>query len=156
MARAPRGREFRPFEVVVEVTENDYGCAWSFSAPSTTTGEIRLGLRWGSLTAGVAVARYHVLCAGQLGQAHRAAGVQLLRGDADLRTEPELAAVGEPRRRVDHHRGGVHPGGETSRGRDRLGDDRLGVPGAVPADVVERVVDRVDDRGGDVRRQVLG
>ncbi len=35
--------------------------------------------------------------AGQLGQAHRPAGVQLLGRDADLGAEAELAAVGEPR-----------------------------------------------------------
>src|SRR5690349_5615926 len=35
----------------------------------------------------------------QLGQAHRAAGVQLLRGDADLGTQAQLAAVGKARGR---------------------------------------------------------
>ena len=45
-------------------------------------------------------------------QAHRTAGVQLLRRDADLRAEPELAAVDEPARRVDQHDGGVDGGGE--------------------------------------------
>src|SRR5215213_5130525 len=36
----------------------------------------------------------------ELGQPHRAAGMQLLRGDANLRTEAEFAAVGEASRRV--------------------------------------------------------
>src|ERR1700761_2560438 len=33
--------------------------------------------------------------------------MQLLGGDADLSTETELLAVGERRRRVDHHRRGI-------------------------------------------------
>ena len=40
---------------------------------------------------------------GQLRQAQRPAGVQLLGGDADLGAEAELAAVGEPGRGVDQH-----------------------------------------------------
>src|SRR5215213_3194076 len=49
----------------------------------------------GAGSAGVAAARDDVGGAGQLGQAERPAGVQLLRGDADLGAEAELAAVGE-------------------------------------------------------------
>src|SRR5690348_16068601 len=40
----------------------------------------------------------------EFGQTHRPAGVHLLRRDPDLRTEAELAAVGEPGGRVHHHR----------------------------------------------------
>ena len=72
------------------------------------------------------------LVRGQLGQAHRAAGVQLLGGDADLGAEAELAAVGEPGRGVDHHRRRVDPGDEPAGGGCDVGDDRLGVPGAAP------------------------
>ena len=86
-------------------------------------------------SAGVAIARHHVLRRGHLRQAHRPAGVQLLGGDADLGAEAELAAVGEPGRRVDHDRGGVDRGDEPPRGRLRVGDDRLGVAGAVAPDV---------------------
>lgn len=56
-------------------------------------------------SAHVAVADDDVLRGGHLGQAHRAAGVQLLGADADLGTEAELSAVGEPRGGVDQHRG---------------------------------------------------
>src|SRR3954452_7107279 len=52
----------------------------------------------------------------QLGQAHRSTRVQLLCRDADLGTEPELLAVGEPRGRIDHHRGRVASGDEGLRG----------------------------------------
>lgn len=55
-------------------------------------------------SAHVAVADDDVLRRGHLGQPHRAAGVELLGADPDLGTEAELAAVGEPRRRVDQHR----------------------------------------------------
>src|SRR3954463_12992725 len=54
--------------------------------------------------------------AGEFGQAHRPARVQLLGRDADLRAEPELLAVGEPGRRVDHHGRGVAPHDERRRG----------------------------------------
>ena len=79
----------------------------------------------------------HVLGRGQLGQAHRSARVQLLRGDADLRAEAELLAVGEPGGGVDEDGRRVHPRGERPRRRQRTGDDRLGVPGAVPGDVLD-------------------
>lgn len=59
---------------------------------------------WRLSSADVAVADDDVLGRGHLRQAHRAAGVQLLGADADLGTEAELAAVGEPGRRVDEHR----------------------------------------------------
>ena len=63
----------------------------------------------------------------ELGQGHRAAGVQLLGRDADLGAEPELAAVGEARARVDHDRRRVDLGREPAGGAAVLGDDRLGV-----------------------------
>src|SRR6476661_3304062 len=52
-------------------------------------------------SAHLTVAHHHVLGGGHLRQPHRAAGVQLLGGDADLGAEAELAAVDEPA-------GGVH------------------------------------------------
>jgi hypothetical protein len=38
-----RSAGIAPLYVVVEGTKNDVGFAWSFSAPSTTTGAIRVG-----------------------------------------------------------------------------------------------------------------
>ncbi len=52
-------------------------------------------------SAHVAVADDDVLGGGHLGQAHRAAGVQLLGADPDLGAEAELTAVGEPGGGVD-------------------------------------------------------
>lgn len=59
------------------------------------------GLELDGPSAHVAVADDDVLGGGHLGQAHRAAGVQLLGADPDLGAEAELSAVGEPRGRVD-------------------------------------------------------
>src|SRR5262245_65631456 len=53
-----------------------------------------------------------VLLGGELAEAHRAAGVELLGRDADLGPEPELLAVDEPGRRVDKHRGRLDLAGE--------------------------------------------
>src|SRR5438105_14964478 len=53
-----------------------------------------------------------VLVRGQLAQTHRAARVELLCGDADLGTEPELLAVGESRARVHLDSRGVDLFGE--------------------------------------------
>src|SRR3954468_1862967 len=50
----------------------------------------------------VTAAGHDVRGRGELGQAERPAGVQLLRGDTDLRAESELTSVGEPGRGVDH------------------------------------------------------
>ena len=44
----------------------------------------------------LARAGHHVLGRGHLRETHRATGVQLLRGDSDLGTEPELTSVDEP------------------------------------------------------------
>ena len=56
------------------------------------------------------VAADHIFEGCQLFGADRSARVQLVGGDADLGAEAELAAVGELRRGVDHHDGGVDPG----------------------------------------------
>ena len=52
---------------------------------------------------------------GQLAEAHRAAGVELLGGDADLGAEAELLAVDEPGRGVDERRRRRRPRGRTGR-----------------------------------------
>ena len=65
------------------------------------------GIRHVSLGADLTVAEDQILGCGQLPQSHGAAGVQLLGADADLGTEAELLAVGEPGGHVHHDRGGV-------------------------------------------------
>ena len=65
----------------------------------------------------LAVALDQVLERAQLARADRPAGVQLLGRVADLGAHPELAAVGEARRGVDVHAGGVDAELERPRGR---------------------------------------
>ena len=81
--------------------------------------------------------------------------MQLLRRDADLRTETELFTVGEGGRGVDHHRGGVDAGAELAGGAEVAGHDCLGVAGAVGIDVGDCGVDVLDDLECDVEREVL-
>src|SRR5688500_17663022 len=79
----------------------------------------------GRSLADLAVSGDDVLGRGQLREAERATGVQLLRGDAEFRAEAELAAVGEPGGRVHHDRGAVDRGDEAAGRLLRAGDDRL-------------------------------
>lgn len=55
--------------------------------------------------ADLAFAEDDPLLAGEAFEAHRAAGVDLVGGNADLRTESILEAVGKAGRCVDHYRG---------------------------------------------------
>ena len=105
--------------------------------------------------ADLAVALHNPLGRGQLCQTHRAAGVQLLGRDADLSAEPELPAVGEPGRGVDHDGCRIHLRGPATGSATVLGDDCLSVAGAVPLDMGQRLVERVDDPRADVQREVL-
>lgn len=75
-------------------------------------------------------------------QAHRAARVELLGADADLRAEAELEAVGEARRGVDVDGGGVDLIEKAHRVLVVLRDDRFRVPGVVAVDVCDRLVER--------------
>src|SRR5690606_1792623 len=106
--------------------------------------------------ADVPVAEHHVLLAGQAFQPYRAAGVQLVGGNADLRAQAVLEAVGETGGGVDHHRGGIHLSEEAPRIREVLGDDRVGVLRTVGVDVPDGRVQRVDDANRQDRRVVFG
>src|SRR3989338_10463474 len=90
-----------------------------------------------------------ILVRGEFLQAHRAARVQAVRADADLRTQPELVAVREPGGGIDEHRGRVHrlrePGGVAG----VLRDDRIRMRRAVPADVVDRLLEGIHDAPGE-------
>ncbi|NYI43289.1 drug/metabolite transporter (DMT)-like permease [Nocardioides aromaticivorans] len=82
-----------------EVPHHD---AVSVSASVAALAAMAWGL-WRLASADVAVADDDVLGGRHLGQAHGAAGVQLLGADPDLGAEPELSAVGEPRGGVHEH-----------------------------------------------------
>src|SRR5262249_37053448 len=60
-------------------------------------------------------------------EADRAAGVQLVSGDADLGAEAVLVAVGEARRGIPHHRAGIDLAQEALGARAVTGDDRVGM-----------------------------
>ena len=73
---------------------------------------------------------------GQRAQAHRPAGVQLLRRDANLRAQPEFPAVREPRARVDVHRGGIHLAQKALRVGVIFRQDGFAVAGGIVLDLL--------------------
>jgi len=106
-------------------------------------------LEIGERSADLAVAGDDVFVAGQLLQAHGAAGVELLGGDAHLTAQAELPAVGEAGGGVDVHGGAVHQAGEEVRVGAGLGDDGLAVAGGVAVDVVDGLLHAADDVNGE-------
>ena len=64
-------------------------------------------------------------------EAHGAAGVEFVGGDADLRAEAEFAAIGEARAGIPIDRRAVHLGEEALGGRLVRGDDAVAVMRAV-------------------------
>src|SRR5690606_5591935 len=110
----------------------------------------------GGSAPGLAAALDDELQGGELPQPHRAASVQLLRGDADLGAEAELLAVHEAGGGVDEDRGGVDLLREAA-GRPQVGgDDGLAVAAAVAGDVGDGGVERVDDPHGQLQVEELG
>src|SRR5258705_9729052 len=91
----------------------------------------------------------------QLLGADRAAGVEFAGGNADLGAEAELAAVGELRRGVVQHDGGIDLAEEFFGGLCILGHDRIGVARAVVLDMRDRSVDAVDNARGDDGVEIL-
>ena len=64
---------------------------------------------------------------GEFSQAHRAAGVKLVSGDADFRPKAEFAAIRKPRRDVVENTRRINLAQEPL-GRGRvIGDDAIGV-----------------------------
>src|SRR5215211_9294661 len=107
-------------------------CGGLNAPPRTPTAETA------APSAHLAVAAEDVLGGRQLAQAGWAASVQLLRRVADLGAHPELETIGEPRRRVDIDRRGIHRARERLGGLLRRRDDRLRVACAVAVDMVDR------------------
>ena len=84
----------------------------------------------------------------ELIQAHGASGVQLLRGDADLRAEPELAAIREARGRVYIDRRRIDLCREPLRRTEVLSDDAFAVAGRILRNVRDSRVKAVYDAHG--------
>src|SRR6266511_3868150 len=96
------------------------------------------------------------LLTGESLETDRPARVQLVSRNADLRPEPELVAVREPRRGVHEHRAGIDFAQEAQCVGVVLGDDRVGMLGAVFRDMFDRGIERRHDPDGEYGCQVLG
>ena len=96
----------------------------------------------------LAGAQHQVLVARYLLKAERAAGVELLRRDAELRAEAELEAVREARGGVPVHDGGVHVAQEVVGVRLVGRDYALRMLGAVAVYVLDGGLDVGDDLDG--------
>ena len=95
------------------------------------------------------------MVAGEFAEAHGAAGVELVGGDADLGAEAELATVGEAGGDIVKHAGGIH-GAEEMLGHGVIRcDDAIGVVGAVGVDVIYCFCSRTDDLDGEDEVEVF-
>src|SRR5262245_2710189 len=101
-------------------------------------------------------AAHAILEAGQLLDADRAARVEAAGGDADLRAEAELAAVGELRRGVVQDDRGIDLAQEFLRSNRILRHDRIGVVRAISLYMRERGSHAVDNLGGDDGVEIFG
>ena len=73
----------------------------------------------------------YIFIAAKLLQTHRASGVELLRGDANLAAQAELTAVGESGAGIDINSGAVHQSDKPTDGIFFLGQDAVTVLGGV-------------------------
>src|SRR5690349_3979352 len=108
------------------------------------------------LPADLAFALDDPLRGGELGQAHGAAGVELLRGDAHLGTQAQLPAVGKPCGGVDDHGSGVNLGDEPLGVGEAVGEDRFRVSGGPGPDVLDGFVQAVHHGHSQVQVHVFG
>src|SRR3954470_17606213 len=92
----------------------------------------------------------------QLLGANRAAGMESARGDADLGTEAELAAVGELRRGVVQHDRGIDLAQEYFRNGLIRAHDRIGMMRGVVLDMRDRAVAAVPRLRCDDRIEIFG
>ncbi len=97
------------------------------------------------LGAGLAGAGDLVFVGAEFFEAHGAAGVDLVGGDADFRAEAELVSVGEAGGGVPVNGGGVAVGEEVAGDGFVAGADGVGVVGAVSLDVLEGLVEVCND-----------
>lgn len=82
--------------------------------------------------------------------------MQLLRRDAYLRAETELAAVGKAGRGIDIHRRSVDTALKISCRADVTGDYRLTVTGRIAANMLDRLFYRRNNADGDNIIVILG
>src|SRR5579864_2159885 len=90
------------------------------------------------------VAAHDVFEAGELLCAHRAARVELVGGDADLRAHAKLRSVGKLSGGIEKHDGALDPVEEALGRRRILGHDGVGMMRAVPVYVRDGGLDAID------------
>src|ERR1700687_137913 len=116
---------------------------------------LRLKTLWGSRPR-LPGAMDAVFETGQLLGADRAAGVKFPGGDADLRAEDELAAIGKLGRCVVQHDRRIDLVEKFARGGFVFRHDRIGVVRPVVVNMGDRFIDAVDDLGGGDRVLIFG
>ena len=104
----------------------------------------------------MSVAVHQILVGGQGEETHRATGVELLGGDADLCAKSEVPSVGEAGGGVDVDGGGVDLTLEAAGGGHVLGDNGLAVTRGVAGDVGDGLVDGVHHTDRENEIVVLG
>ena len=97
-----------------------------------------------------------VFVTGQFVQAHRAAGMELIRADADLGAKSELAAISESSRGVPINGRRVHAIEELFGRLGVTGDDCIAMVRAVAFHVVDSLVEIVDDAQRHYGVEILG
>src|SRR5579862_9296754 len=113
-----------------------------FEIISGTNSEIHL---WHRLGSHLPVAEHDPLAAREALETDRTSRVQLVRGDADLRAQAVLVAVGKARRRVYHHGARVDFAHEAHGVGVVFRDDCVGMLRAITRDVIDRGVERIDN-----------
>ncbi len=103
-----------------------------------------------------AVAQHHPLHAGQAFQAHWAAGVKLVGGNADFRAQAIFEPVSEPRRGVHHDAGRIDLAQKLHGAGVIAGENGVGVLRAVAVDVGDGFIHPLHQFDGDDGREVLG
>src|SRR6266446_7171855 len=103
----------------------------------------------------LAVTINDVLVARQFGQAAGPARMELIRADADLRSQAELVTVMKARAGVHQYRGRIDRGGETPCSRQIAGNNGVAVPRTVAVDMRDGSFEIIDNLDAENEIQVL-
>src|SRR5687768_11957680 len=114
------------------------------------------GRRYPVLLPDVPVTQHNIFLAGQALQPYRAAGVDLVSGDADFRTESILETVGEAGGGVHHHRTGIHLAQEAAGTAIILRDDGIGMLRPVNGNMLDCLIQPADYPYAQDRGEIFG
>ena len=115
-----------------------------------------ISVEWSNSSLHHAIAGDAILVAGEFAQGHRAAGVELVGGDADLGAEAEFFAIGEAGGDVVKDTGAIDAVEERFCRGGVGGDDAIRVMRTVVIDVGDGFLHRVDDFHGKDVVEILG